>query len=1440
MNKIKLLPLLLLLFLVFQTKAQSKLQLGGNNKAPLVISQKKSNNFSIHFNISELNLNNFETNDGIFTEIQAAGFGKTYTQGEPDLPVFVQIISVPQNVNLSMAILNSTKSSYDLSNLGYNNFVKPAIHSISKSDDVNKIEYKLGKVYTEDSYNDMAIVELHEIGIMRELKLYELVYNPVVYNPVKHKIEIRNNIDVSLNWLKDSFDGSNWDFINTHNHTNSIEAASKYSEVNETYVIVSPLKYSETLEPFIKWKKQKGYTVIQAYIGEDIATNDKNVIKDYLKNLYENPEDGMSAPTYVLIVGDVIDIPAWSGKTDSHVTDLYYAEYTGDYLPEVYYGRFSVTTTEQLQSIIYKTLYVEKGMGNTSYQNNHLLVSGVDSDFAPVYGNGALRYLLKYYSTEDFGITPNYYLYGSGSPITSNNSQAKQAILDDFSAGTGIAYYTAHCSVYGWSNPEFETSDISGINNKDKYPLMIGNCCESMKFNQNSFGEEIVRVKEKGAVAYIGASNFSYWDEDYFWGVGFTSNIVSDPNYENTDLGAFDAWFHSHNENEEDRAYTVGQILNVGNMAVQSSSSDLRNYYWEVYHIMGDPSLVPAKYQTEKISATYNPIMAVGQTKFAVETEPYAVVSLSENNNLLAVSAANANGLCTINFMPLTQIGENRIEMVVSLPDFAPRIDSLNVIAPDGPYLVSQGIEIDDSEGNNNGRVDFGEKVLIYFNVENFGSESAENTKIIFSTNSDWIEEDLLGIEIQLGTIQANESVTSNQSLAITLKDNVPNKEVLEFKGTFIYGDNKTKDFNFSITANAPEITAIAWKIDESGIGNHDGIIEADESVSVVISFSNVGTAKVSNTIFSFESANSEMLQVIFDTLQGGDFSADTTKQIEVQIKGGVDIFSGDIINLKYKIEAGETGQYLYSGFLPIVLGAEPEYLMSNNTHEIITGYFYDAGGPNENYSSNEDYLLTFLPHNSHQGLMIDFIDFEVESSSNGCYDKLYIYDGMDENAPLLGKFCSNNVQLAVQSQNDAGALTFRFTSDGGVVKQGWKGYVSSSEKYKVTLKITDGINLIDSAEVQFVNIIDTTLNGGVVVFANTLAISDKRYTINKLGYLDYTGTIGEINSDTTITILIQKLPDICFTVFEDQMVLPNASITFDNRTIVTDENGFANFIDIMPGSKNFKVWLDGYDDTTGIIVVNDIDVCYSIQLHKTPTYTARFLITDEFGLLENASVEINNVFANSGVDGIIDFEGLCKGTYNYEITKQGYNTLLGVIDVFSDTLIAINFKHIPYAVSLNVMGTTGNALEGALITINNETLQTSIEGTVVFDSIVPAQGIAFTIFKEGFNIYNGTFDLVDKDIEFDVVLIMLGMTDEIRPYLTVYPNPLTSSRALTLISANKIDKIEVINYEGRQIYSEELYQNQGVLMLTDLKAGVYVLQVMIHDKRYFKKIILE
>lgn len=114
--------------------------------------------------------------------------------------------------------------------------------------------------------------------------------------------------------------------------------------------------------------------------------------------------------------------------------------------------------------------------------------------------------------------------------------------------------------------------------------------------------------------------------------------------------------------------------------------------------------------------------------------------------------------------------------------------------------------------------------------------------------------------------------------------------------------------------------------------------------------------------------------------------------------------------------------------------------LMSDGATAACSGVFYDSGGPDGNYSNNEDYEMHFYPATGATNAKMEF-NF-LEYSTECFWDSLYIYDGPTwEHHPLLKVIHGGHINEigVIRSTDPSGALTFRFKSDYEMALTGWK-----------------------------------------------------------------------------------------------------------------------------------------------------------------------------------------------------------------------------------------------------------------------------------------------------------------------------------------------------------------------------------------------------------------
>ncbi len=1388
-----------------------------------------ANKAEISFSPPEIELSNIYINDTLYTQIEAEGFMKSFAKGYPNLPSVTKLIAVPHGTELKINVKKSLLKKVFLNTTQVNNYIAAAKESQSKSEEVNTNNNKLNPVYFKNEYTGKQLTELVKVGQLNNLDIYELTYNPVSYNPVKGKIKTDKGLSATISTKGTSSAESSLIIDNV-----GAVKSSSYNLSNK-YVIVSPPAYKDTLQEFIKWKKQTGFNVQELYIGQHISVNSKDSIKAYLKNIYESAT-GLG---YVLLIGDVDQIPSWS--SEGHVTDLYYGEFTGDYFPEAQYGRMSVNSAAELGNIIHKNIVVQKGLVDMAYQDTHIYVAGVDNSFAPVYCNGPVNYFLNYYANINNGITPKYYLYGAGSPIISNSEAAKPAILNNINSSAGIVYYTAHCVSSGWLNPSLTIGDINGTNINNKYPFYISNCCDSYMFNTTSFGEQVVKVKDKGAVAYVGTTDDSYWEEDYYWGVGSINKFVTNPTYEQSSMGVWDSWFHQHGESQTQWTQTAFDFMWFGNMAVQGTTSALKKYYWEVYNLSGDPSLIVRRKNYSKVPATYNSQLLVEQGNINVATIENAIVSLTVNNDIVATGKAGSTGIATLNFTPFNYVCSNCVELVVSHPDYLPHIDTLSIVPPNGSYIIVSDYSFENKNSEPITEANFSDTVYLNIELKNIGNATNSIAKLLLeqSNNFKYITD-----SIQVSSMNVL-STYYIENLPVIVNNNVADNSIPSVVTKVKFDNNKQSNTTIPLRVNAPAISAVLHTIDViGGSGNGDGIIDTLEQVSIDIIVKNTGGAAINNVKLVLYDNNTEVLTVVSDTVNVNNLPSGSSDTVLYDIKASADFISGIESYVKYKIIAGEVGQYTFIGSVKIVMGKEPEINMKDTVIYVSSAKFYDSGGISADYGNREDYTATFVPINPAEGLIVEFYSVDIEPNGSSCYDKLYIYDGTTKSDKLISSFCSNGVPSVVLSQNNSGALTFRFISDMSTTRAGWEAYIYPANKYTVSVIVSDGIDILNNATVTLGNKTVTTDSKGVAVFESVLEVFTKQIVVNAGGYQSYKSQLNEFVSDTSLTVIMTPYPDVCLRVISNLVPVVNARVEYAGLVEYTDETGEATFEKLEPGSYNYTVSHYSIFDKTGTYSFISDQGPIDIEVKKR-TAQCNFTITSGDSVLSSALVDIGGIIQETNQSGMVTFDSLEYGTLNITISKNDYVTINKTISVNNDTE-NFSFELIKgeslYSAVFNLTGVENIPLTNIFIHLNNKAIY-SDTSIVTINEIATGYNLPFTIYANGYDTYYGTFDIIDRNISINITLSasLIDADDNTHiPYRVIYKNPVLQGESIVLSSLNKIEKANLYTASGELAGVYSLANGEFEISTKQLSIGVYVLELIFDEERFFERIVVE
>ncbi len=796
-----------------------------------------------------------QTERGTFSHISMPGLTHSTRIGAPKLPVSRRIISVPLEARVLARAVSFEREEIPLAESGIDHPIMPAQPSLSKSQSPEDMPFE----YREESYaihgfGDRPLVQVEELGILRGLRLFRLIVEPVRYDPSSQVIEVYNNLEVEIEFSGGDFHGTEnlrWKSWSPYYEAvyqrwvlNYIPLDMPKDDLTRypiKYIIVSDPMFEAQLQPFIEWKTQQGFEVFVGYVGDPDVGSTTSSIKSYIQGIYNAEEP---KPSFVLFVGDREQVPAWNGSTGGHITDLNYVRLEGsDYMPEMYYGRFSARNTDELQPQIDKTLEYERyEMPDPAFLGEVVMIAGMDSGHGSTWGNGQINYGTTYYFNGPHGIFSHTYLY----PESGSNSAN---IINDVSNGVGYANYTAHGGTTSWSNPSFTISDINSLNNASEYPTVVGNCCLTNAFGTGTcFGEAWLRAENKGAIGYIGGTNSTYWDEDYWWGVG-AGTIVSNPTYETHGLGAYDGMFHDHGEVFRDWYTTQYAVIMAGNLAVvEGGGSD--NYYWEIYALMGDPSLSTYFAVPSANTVSYPGAILIGESSIQVTADQYSYVGLSKDGELCASGLVESRGQITLEFEPFMIPGQ--ADLVITRQNREPVITTIDVIPNEGSYVVIDSTFIDDTTGGNGDfAIDVGENAALTVFLKNVGTQTASS--VVGSLYTDQAEVTITDPVQAFGDLTSGQMGGSGAPYGVDL-GTVDDGASLPFYLKITAAESLwIRDF--LLQAHAPILAQEGWQINDAS-GNGNGRPDPGETVELTIVVGNTGSGDAANAQLTLDDSD--------------------------------------------------------------------------------------------------------------------------------------------------------------------------------------------------------------------------------------------------------------------------------------------------------------------------------------------------------------------------------------------------------------------------------------------------------------------------------------------------------------------------------------------------------------------------------------------------------
>ncbi len=512
---------------------------------------KNSSGYTINFDLPPYQLNTVTANNENYYTIEIPGYGVVNEAGLPALPQLSFDMFIPYGEENPSVNIERVVSEIRELKLKIYPFQEPW----EKNNPLVERPFTIDRNYYNSSGKTYDPISISESFIINGVKGILVTIHPFNYSPVENKLTIISSANFNLNLHSSVLPVTGKSAVFNNFFKNifiNYESGSERSGGN--YLIITAPAYEADLTPFVEYKVGKGFTVDVFNTGTTGTTT--TTIKSFIQQRYDNIA---TRPEYILLVGDVANIPAWIGSGDgAPTTDLKYVQLEGaDVFPDAFIGRFSVANTIQLGNAIDKTIYMDSYVGSLDMKN----VFMASSDNYSI-SEGTHNYVINTYF-DPAGYT-NLKLYSHTYGATT------QQLINALNDNQIFAIYSGHGSETSWADgPPLSQSQVAALTNT-WYPYVYSFACLTGSFSTGEcFGETWLRSAH-GAASFYGSSVNSYWVED---------DIL--------ERSVFKSMF----EDELTRVtpmFVQGMIYMVDYFGGINGTT-LR--YMEMYNLMGDPSL---------------------------------------------------------------------------------------------------------------------------------------------------------------------------------------------------------------------------------------------------------------------------------------------------------------------------------------------------------------------------------------------------------------------------------------------------------------------------------------------------------------------------------------------------------------------------------------------------------------------------------------------------------------------------------------------------------------------------------------------------------------------------------------------------------------------------------------------------------------------------------
>ncbi len=764
-----------------------------------------------------------QTKAGTFTQLSIPDCGITNVIGEPKLPVIRKMVQIPYGAEVDVQVIAAEAHEKTLEELGITNRIVPVQPPIPKTEGAwEAAEFVIHEdFYQTDQFFPTQAAEKSEIGIIRGHRFVMIEIYPVSYNPVSGNLRLYSEITIRVNlsgadvsttesmlarYASPPFEEICQDmFINYSTYADLLKGI---PPLPIGYLVIVHQDFYPNVAPLVQWKTKKGFhvTVLQVpQIGSSTSA-----IKDSIESAYYN---WPIPPTYVLLFGDVGWIPTYQGTYSYTATDLYYVQMDGDMFADIGRARLPARNTSDANNMVNKLLYYENPTSpDLEWMRHECFIASDDAGLTAEYTH---RFVIYNY------LVPNGVICDS---IWERLGGDTQDIIDCVNGGTSVLCYSGHGYSGGWGCVPFNQTNVQNLSNANEYPLVLSHACSTNPFDLTEcFGETWVKVPNKGAIAFWGASASSYWVED-----------------DSLERRMFEAAFEE----------TCHSVVSMTDKALWylyqywGNSSAVRTYF-DMYNVLGDPSVDIWTYIAEDLLVDFPSAIAMAPSEVTITVETTsgslfgALVCLKKGDEVFETGYTNAAGQATLYPSALTP---GSIELTITAHNALPFEDSIMVIP--GAYVVFESWYVDDdssgeSLGNSDGDVDLGETIELPIVLNNMGDSTAFNAEATLSTTHPLIT--MTDDHETYGDIPAHDTVRCPDDFDFVVSPEIEDGEVVFFQLDITADNGSWSRSDLSMLVHAP-VLAYESRVIDDVVGNGDGEPDPGETCDMNVALNNQGS----------------------------------------------------------------------------------------------------------------------------------------------------------------------------------------------------------------------------------------------------------------------------------------------------------------------------------------------------------------------------------------------------------------------------------------------------------------------------------------------------------------------------------------------------------------------------------------------------------------------